>query len=120
MKEGRSMRAVVLGAGAIGGWLAAGLARAGHDVGVLARGASLAALRADGLVLCEGDRRESFRVAAADDPTALSGPDVLVLGLKAQDLPGALPLVRALLGPGTPRGSTAVTVGSARRRRRRR
>jgi 2-dehydropantoate 2-reductase len=95
------MRAVVLGAGAIGGWLAAGLARAGHEVGVLARGASLAALREDGLVLHEGDRRESFRIAATDDPAALSGPDALVLGLKAQDLPGALPLIRALLGPET-------------------
>jgi 2-dehydropantoate 2-reductase len=95
------VRTVVLGAGAIGGWLAAGLARAGHEVGVLARGESLTALREHGLVLCEGDRCETFRVAAADDPAALSGPDVLVLGLKAQDLPGALPLARALLGPGT-------------------
>ncbi len=77
------MRIVVLGAGAIGGWLAAGLARAEHEVGVLARGASLAAVRTDGLVLSEGDRSESFRIAATDDPETLSGPDLLVLGLKA-------------------------------------
>ncbi|MBI0538649.1 2-dehydropantoate 2-reductase [Roseomonas sp. KE2513] len=95
------MRVAVLGAGAIGGWLAAGLARAGNEVGVLARGASLAALRRDGLVLSEGERSERFAVTATDDPAALAGPDLLLLGLKGQDLPGALPLIRALLGPNT-------------------
>ncbi|TPG44889.1 2-dehydropantoate 2-reductase [Roseomonas nepalensis] len=95
------MRAAVFGAGAIGGWLAAGLARGGHEVGVLARGASLAALRDHGLVLSEGDRHERFRVRATDDPAALAGADLLVLGLKAHDLPGALPAINALLGPGT-------------------
>jgi 2-dehydropantoate 2-reductase len=95
------MRAVVLGAGAIGGWLAAGLARGGHEVGVLARGKSLLALREDGLVVRDGGRCERFRLLATDDPAALAQPDLLVLGLKAQDLPGALPLVLALLGPGT-------------------
>lgn len=53
------MRVTILGAGAVGGWLAAGLARAGVPVGVLARGASLAALRANGLVFLHGDRRKS-------------------------------------------------------------
>lgn len=95
------MRVVVLGAGAIGGWLGAGLARAGNEVGVLARGATLAALRRDGLVLSEGARSETIPVRATDDPAALAGPDLLVLGLKGQDLPGALPLIGALLGPGT-------------------
>ena len=95
------MRVTILGAGAVGGWLAAGLARAGVPVGVLARGASLAALRANGLVFLHGDRRKSFAVQAADDPAALAGADLLLLGLKSHDLPGALPLVERLMGPQT-------------------
>lgn len=95
------MRVTVLGAGAVGGWLAAGLARAGLPVAVLARGATLAALRRDGLVFLEGERREAFPVAASDDPAALPPADILLLGLKSHDLPPALPLVQRLLAPHT-------------------
>ncbi|MDO9707591.1 2-dehydropantoate 2-reductase [Paracraurococcus lichenis] len=95
------MRVTVLGAGAVGGWLAAGLARAGLPVAVLARGATLAALRRDGLVFLEGERREAFPVIASDDPDALPPADILLLGLKSHDLPAALPLVERLLAPQT-------------------
>ncbi|MBV1795597.1 ketopantoate reductase family protein [Siccirubricoccus sp. G192] len=95
------MRITVLGAGAVGGWLAAGLAEAGHQVGLLARGASLAALRGHGLVLLQGERRRAFRLPASDDPAALAGADLLLLGLKSHDLPGALPLILRLLRPET-------------------
>lgn len=50
------MRVTVLGAGAVGGWLAAGLARAGIPVSILARGATLAALQRDGLVFLHEDQ----------------------------------------------------------------
>lgn len=95
------MRVTVLGAGAVGGWLAAGLARAGLPVAILARGATLAALREQGLTLLHGDVRESFPVLAADDPAALPPADILLLGLKSHDLPAALPLLRRLIGPET-------------------
>lgn len=95
------MRITILGAGAVGGWLAAGLARAGLPVGILARGASLAALRAQGLVFLQDGAREAFPVQASDDPEALAGPDILLLGLKSHDLPAALPLIQRLRGPGT-------------------
>ncbi|MDI3307276.1 MAG: 2-dehydropantoate 2-reductase [Acetobacteraceae bacterium] len=95
------MRVTVLGAGAVGGWLAAGLARAGHEVGILARGGSLVALRDHGLSVLEGERQEVFRLPATDDPAALRGADLLLLGLKSHDLPRALPLIEALLGPET-------------------
>ncbi|MFZ4405855.1 MAG: 2-dehydropantoate 2-reductase [Paracraurococcus sp.] len=95
------MRVTVLGAGAVGGWLAAGLARAGVPVAVLARGATLAALREQGLTLLEGERRETFAVTASDDPAALPPADILLLGLKSHDLPAALPLVQRLLTPAT-------------------
>ncbi len=97
------MRVTVLGAGAVGGWLAAGLARAGVPVSILARGASLAALRQDGLVLIglDGVRQAVPLAAASDDPAAVAGAEVLLLGLKGHDLPGALPLIERLIGPGT-------------------
>ncbi|SDB35988.1 2-dehydropantoate 2-reductase [Belnapia rosea] len=95
------MRVTVLGAGAVGGWLAAGLARAGLPVAIFARGASLVALRAEGLVFLEGERREAFPVIASDDPAALPPADLLLIGLKSHDLPAALPLVQRLLGPET-------------------
>ncbi|WP_270935243.1 2-dehydropantoate 2-reductase [Falsiroseomonas oryzae] len=95
------MRVTVLGLGAIGGWLAAGFAAGGAEVALLARGATLAALRRDGLVLRAGDAARVFRLPAAEDPADLPVPDVLVLGLKGQDLPAALPLVRAAMGPAT-------------------
>lgn len=91
----------ILGAGAIGGWIAAGFCRAGQDVSILARGRSLAALRQDGLVLLNGERREAFAVSASDDPGTLPPAELLVLGLKAHDLPANAALIAALIGPDT-------------------
>lgn len=95
------MRVTVLGAGAIGGWLAAGFAAGGAEVSVLARGATLAALRDRGLVLRQGAEERVLPVLASDTPAALPPADLLLLGLKGHDLPGAIGLVRAMLAPGT-------------------
>ena len=76
------MRVLVIGAGAVGGWLAGVLARGGAEVAVLARGAALAAIRADGLALIEGGRRETFRPAASDSAAGLPRPDAVVLAVK--------------------------------------
>lgn len=95
------MRVTVLGIGAIGGWLAAGLAAGGADVSLLARGATLEALRRDGLVLHEGTARRVFRLRVSDDPAALPEAELLLLALKGHDLPAALPTIRNLLAPGT-------------------
>jgi 2-dehydropantoate 2-reductase len=95
------MRVTVLGLGAIGGLLAAGFQVGGAEVSALARGATLEALRRDGLVLRDGTAERRFRLEASDDPAALPVPDLLVLALKGQDLPAALPLIRAGMGPDT-------------------
>jgi 2-dehydropantoate 2-reductase len=100
MGEGHGMKVTVLGVGAIGGLLAAGFAAGGAEVALLARGATLAALRRDGLVLRDRDGERRFALPAAEDPAALPVPDLLVLALKGQDLPAALPLVRRVLRPG--------------------
>ncbi|MBY0329984.1 MAG: 2-dehydropantoate 2-reductase [Acetobacteraceae bacterium] len=95
------MKVTVLGAGAVGGWLAAGLARGGAAVSILARGAALEALRRDGLVFLDGERRDAHRLPISDDPGALARPDILLLGLKGHDLPAALPLIARALAPHT-------------------
>ena len=60
-----NQKIAIYGAGAIGGWMGAKLAAVGCEVGVVARGATLAALRKHGLRLREGKRRD----AAPDTPS---------------------------------------------------
>ena len=50
------MKVCVVGAGAIGGYMAVRIAKAGHDVSVIARGPHLAAIRTHGLKLVEADQ----------------------------------------------------------------
>lgn len=83
------MKVAVIGAGAVGGLLAALLDRAGHEVVVTARGEHLAAIRADGIVLDGGYGSHVARVAAAE--TLPAGPfDLVLLATKAQDADTAL------------------------------
>jgi 2-dehydropantoate 2-reductase len=95
------MRVCVIGAGAIGGLVAARLALAGADVRVVARGAHLEAIRARGLSLTDASGTRVVRVEAAADPASLGPQDVVVTGLKAMQLPAAADGVARLLGPET-------------------
>ncbi|HJQ57204.1 MAG TPA: 2-dehydropantoate 2-reductase [Vineibacter sp.] len=90
----------IVGAGAVGGLLAAKLATTG-DVSVLARGAHLARIAADGLTLIEGDARSVARLRAADDAAALGRQDIVIVALKAQGLVAAAPSLAPLIGPDT-------------------
>lgn len=93
------MKVSVIGAGAIGGWLTAGFVKGGAQATVLARGASLAALRGGALTL-ETDRGvERIAVRATDEPEDLRGADVLLLGVKAHDLPALAPTIARLMTP---------------------
>jgi ketopantoate reductase len=76
------MRVIVIGAGAIGGWLAATLARGGAEVGLVARGATLTYLEQTGLTLLEGDKRETLRLPAAERLQELPKADVVILAVK--------------------------------------
>ncbi|WP_026239827.1 rhodanese-like domain-containing protein [Parafrankia discariae] len=85
-------RYVIIGAGAVGGTVAAQLHDAGVDVVLVARGANLAALRADGLRYLrpetdrpDWDRRLPLPVAGGPDEVELRPGDVLVLAAKSQD-----------------------------------
>jgi 2-dehydropantoate 2-reductase len=59
------MKACIYGAGAIGGWIGAGLAGAGATLSVVARGATLEALQAHGLRLEQGGQPRSVAVQAS-------------------------------------------------------
>src|SRR3972149_10979066 len=55
MEKSDGMKIFIVGAGAVGGYLGATLAHAGHDVSVIARGAHLEAIRRNGLKLIRSD-----------------------------------------------------------------
>ncbi len=99
------MRVAVVGLGAVGGLIAARLARSGIEVCGLARGATLQAVRRDGLQVIEiADGRESrfsAELKVSDDPRDLGTPDVVVLAVKAPALHAVAPSVAALLGEHT-------------------
>jgi 2-dehydropantoate 2-reductase len=92
------MRFAVIGAGAMGGSIGGLLAASGEDVGFLARGAHLDALRAGGLTLV-GDSSETWLKApvASDDPASLAPADAVFLGVKMYDLDQALNAAAAVL-----------------------
>ncbi|CAM3479940.1 2-dehydropantoate 2-reductase [Polaromonas hydrogenivorans] len=95
------MKACIYGAGAIGGWIGSGLARAGCSVSVLARGATLDALQLHGLRLHDGKQITSQAVASSDTPAELGVQDLVVLAVKAPSLPEVARQIRPLLGPDT-------------------
>ncbi|NLP59687.1 2-dehydropantoate 2-reductase [Paraburkholderia sacchari] len=93
----------VVGAGAIGGLIAARLARADNSaqINVLARGAHLDAIRRDGLTILEEDSRYTARVHATDNAAALGAQDIVFVCLKGQALVQAAASLAPLVGPHT-------------------
>lgn len=79
-------RICVFGAGAVGGHIAAKLAAAGHEVSAVARGPNLAALRAGGIALREGERTYTGRVRASENAADLGAQDVVFVTTKATAL----------------------------------
>ena len=91
------MRICVFGAGAVGGYLAVLLARAGVDVSVVARGPHLAAIDRHGLTLLAGGEELVSELPATDAPASLGKQDIVIVTLKAYSIPGAVDGIRALL-----------------------
>jgi 2-dehydropantoate 2-reductase len=90
----------VVGAGAIGAWIADALDRAGWPVSLLARGQTLAALRGDGLSVERGGELRHSRPRAGS-AAELGVHDYVFLTVKAQVLPTLAPSLSALIGPST-------------------
>jgi 2-dehydropantoate 2-reductase len=96
------LRICIYGAGAIGGYLGAHFARAGADVSLIARGAHLAAIRAQGLTLEWPGERFTTHPHATDDPASLGPQDAVIVTVKAPSLPSVAGGLAPLLGPQTP------------------
>jgi 2-dehydropantoate 2-reductase len=95
------MKICVYGAGAVGGLMAAWLFRSGHEVSVVARGAHLEAIRTGGLRVKSGDKVETFRLRAEEDPARLGPQDYVLVVVKAQSLRDVAARIAPLIGPQT-------------------
>ncbi len=91
----------IYGAGAIGGWIGVRLARAGCDVSVVARGATLQAVQRHGLQLRSGGEQFSAQVPASDAPVDLGVQDLVVIAVKSQAMRDVAKCIAPLLGPQT-------------------
>ena len=94
---------VIGGGGAIGGYLAVMLARAGNDVTVVARGATLTAIRERGLALIMNDQPEPLvaEVKAVEKITDAETPDVVILAVKAHQVEPIIHDLASIMGPDT-------------------
>ncbi|MCA0439537.1 MAG: ketopantoate reductase family protein [Proteobacteria bacterium] len=126
----------VMGAGSVGCYFGALLARAGHTVTLIGRQAHVQAITAHGLRLQSATLDEHVRLSASTEAKAVAGADVVLLCVKSTDTetaarqiqphlaPGALVLtlqngvdnderVRAMLGPAQPVAAAVVYVATA-------
>jgi 2-dehydropantoate 2-reductase len=95
------MKIVIAGAGAIGGYIGARLARHGADVVLFARGAHLKAMQERGLRVEGADERFEVRPQVTGSLDSIGRADVVFLGVKAHSLTDLAPRLRPLLGPDT-------------------
>jgi 2-dehydropantoate 2-reductase len=91
----------VVGAGAIGAFAGAMLAKSGADVTLIARGAHLQAIRERGVRVRGSLGDFEAHPAATDDPASVGAVDVALLTLKAHSLTEMAPRLAPLLGPET-------------------
>lgn len=96
------MRIAILGAGAIGGYYGGLLARGGHEVWFIARGAQLAAMRERGLSVqsVHGDF-DVVPAHATDRPAEVGAVDLVLVTVKSYDLEAAAEAGRPLIGRDT-------------------
>jgi 2-dehydropantoate 2-reductase len=94
------VRLAVVGAGAIGAYVGAALARGGADVTLVARGAHLRAMQENGVQVLSDRGDFTAHPEATDDVTAVADADAVVLGLKAYSIPELAPSLGAVLRPG--------------------
>jgi 2-dehydropantoate 2-reductase len=94
------MRFAVLGAGAIGAYVGAALARGGADVTLIARGAHLAAMAEHGVRVLSPRGDFTAQPRATGELAAVADADVVFVALKAYSLPEVAPRLGQLLAPG--------------------
>jgi len=96
------MKVCIVGAGAIGGYMAVRIANAGHNVSVIARGPHLAAIKDRGMKLIEeNDEFVAENLTATEFVGELGPMDVVLLALKAHQIVTIVNDMSVLLGPNT-------------------
>ena len=98
------MKVCIYGAGAIGGWIGVHLAQKGHDVCVVARGASLRAIQKNGLQCLQAqptEMRHVVQVKASDNPADLGPQDWVIVAVKAPAMLDVAKGIAPLLAPHT-------------------
>ena len=101
-----AIKVAVLGAGAIGAYVGAALARGGTEVHLIARGAHLEALRRNGVRVLSERGDFDAHPPATDDPSEIGPVDFVFLGLKANSYASCGPLLEPLM-----HDETAVVAG---------
>jgi 2-dehydropantoate 2-reductase len=96
------MRIVVFGIGGVGGFFGGRLAHAGEDVTLIARGEHLRAIKENGLKIdsTAGDF-VIFPAQATDDVGQVGETDLVILGVKAWQVPEAARAIKPIVGPNT-------------------
>ena len=98
------MKVCIYGAGAIGGWIGVHLAQTGHEVSVVARGATLEALQKNGLQCVQtqtADTRIKADVKVSAQPADLGPQDLVVVAVKAPAMADVATGIAPLLGSNT-------------------
>jgi 2-dehydropantoate 2-reductase len=95
------MRIAIVGSGAVGGYYGASLARAGHRVTFMARGAHLRAIRERGLLVWSPLGDFSVRAPAQDNPALVGPVDLAILAVKTYDTESVLPHLAAFCAQGS-------------------
>jgi len=96
------MRIAVFGTGGVGGYFGGRLAHAGEDVTFIARGEHLRAIKTNGLIVdSQAGNFVVFPAQATDDVSEVGEVDLVIVGVKAWQVPEAARAMKPLVGPGT-------------------
>ncbi len=95
------MRIAIYGAGGVGGYFGGVLARAGHDVTLIARGRHLDAIRSHGLLLRTPGGDFRAHPPATADPAGTGPVDAVIVAVKSLHIPAVRAGIGPLLGPAT-------------------
>jgi len=99
---GMGMKIAIMGSGGMGAYYGANLAAAGQDIAFIARGAHLAAIKHNGLLLSgpAGDIVVNPAVAT-DNPSEIGPVDAVLFCVKLHDIETAAAAIQSMLKPDT-------------------
>jgi 2-dehydropantoate 2-reductase len=96
------MRIAIFGTGSVGAYFGGRLSQAGEDVVFIARGEHLNALLTDGLRVDSINGDFTIKpVQATNDPSKIGKVDMVLVGVKAWQVPAAAEAMRPMIGPET-------------------